>query len=60
MSDAEEWFCGCCGRPCGLGRSWCVLCGTFKHLGPPHLHAWDRTWFAQHAEPCPYQAVSDE
>lgn len=46
-------FCGCCGRKARLNPLWCVRC--LLHVGPRHLHVWDRTYFAQHGEDCPYQ-----
>jgi len=55
-TDEWEWYCGCCGNRCGVGRSWCVRCtAPVGHLGPSHLHAWDRTYEAVHGESCPFQ-----
>lgn len=60
---AEPHFCGCCGnqivRP-GRLSNWCgpcrkhVLTGRAADGKPP----WDRTYFAQHGEPCPYEEAS--
>lgn len=44
--------CGCCGRPCSPRRVWCCWCAQPGHLADaPRL--WERTWEAQHGEPCP-------
>jgi hypothetical protein len=48
--------CGCCGRPC-VGP-WCEDCR--HHIIPSGLYSpWDRTWYAQHDEPCPFQLRED-
>lgn len=44
-------YCGCCGREIPTG-DWCDDC--LKHLGPRSLPEWERTYFARHHKPCPY------
>ena len=53
--------CGCCGRPCSapmlLAGFWCDDC--WKHVEPlpfdRYVPPWQRTYFARHQEPCPFQ-----
>lgn len=48
-------YCGCCGREVEGSADWCDDC--FSHLVPYHpgLPPYERTWFAQHHAPCPYE-----
>jgi len=48
-------YCGCCGNPCR--GEFCLKCRP--HIAPQlgsRLHAWERTYFAQHHTDCPFQA----
>ena len=53
-------FCGCCGRPSGnswISEPWCRDCsGHVLKLGGAQ---WDRTWFAQTGQECPFQIGCD-
>jgi predicted amidophosphoribosyltransferase len=54
----EENFCGCCGRKHRNDNLyWCEDCAehVLKSNAPPY----ERTWFAQFAEKCPYAGVGD-
>lgn len=50
--------CGCCGRELGTDVAgtadglWCVDCIGHVLKGGA---LWDRTWFAQHGNECPFQ-----
>jgi hypothetical protein len=44
--------CGCCGRAIAESKSWCRPCEG--HLAPDDRPVFDRTYFAQHQRPCPY------
>ena len=49
----EQTFCGCCGT---LSKGeFCVKCR--QHVLPinGNRHAWERTYFAQFGQDCPYQ-----
>lgn len=61
----KHQHCGCCGR-CGSQRwaggltgDWCRACT--QHLAPAringeHVPPWDRTYYAQHKQPCPFES----
>lgn len=52
MSWAGKGYCGCCGRETAAAE-WCADCATHVlAAGKP----WDRTWYAQHREDCPFAA----
>jgi hypothetical protein len=57
----EEHWCGCCGVQIGRGSTtdplWCARCKPHIRTGTSVLPIgpWDRTYFAQHRQPCPYQ-----
>lgn len=60
--STDEHFCGCCGEQIGAGTrsdpSWCARCKP--HIkGYTDAPLWDRTYFAQHKQPCPFQVGSD-
>lgn len=44
-------YCGCCGNRCSGTALWCGRCE--KHVLPAGA-LWDRTWYAQKKEPCPF------
>lgn len=51
-----DGYCGCCGRSIsdvGGDTWWCLDC--LNHLNPAPTHQWDRTYYAQHGQPCPLQ-----
>ena len=54
----DEQFCGCCGEQIGAGSTtdtlWCKRCKPHTK-GYTDAAAWDRTYFAQHKKPCPFQ-----
>lgn len=53
MTGAGTNYCGCCGRPT-RNSFWCSRCTA--HIAPADRSLWDRTWFAQHGQPCPFEA----
>lgn len=57
MREREEDFCWCCGYEIepdlGYDPNWCGAC--LEHISPENLQPWDRTYFALHGEPCPFQ-----
>jgi hypothetical protein len=51
-------FCGCCGREIACSISdyaaeWCFDC--WPHIKRTHEFPHERTYFAQHNAPCPFQ-----
>lgn len=50
-------YCGCCGRESGPGE-WCRDCR--QHLGSSLLPAFERTYFAQHGQSCPFDIADEE
>jgi hypothetical protein len=58
----SEHFCGCCGAELtpNEGQFWCRRCR--KHIvhfpKANGLPPWDRTYFAQRGDPCPYEEAS--
>lgn len=55
--DATEDGCGCCGRKALDGSIWCDDCRThvIQPKGIEHIAPHDRTFFAQHGKPCPFE-----
>lgn len=55
MSDEDddllENFCGCCGTQ--SASDWCRRCR--EHIAPPNRPEYERNYYAQHGEECPYQ-----
>ena len=47
-------YCGCCGGRCSETSFWCVPCQAHVLPRSSGKDAWDRTWFAQHREACPF------
>jgi predicted amidophosphoribosyltransferase len=60
MLLSQNPFCGCCGNPNdGLDANFCARC--LPHIKPfkkawGDLQPWERTYFAQHGQDCPFQA----
>ena len=50
--DNAQDCCGCCGHEALPGSVWCAKC--VEHIGR-HGADWDRTFYALHRRPCPYQ-----
>jgi hypothetical protein len=56
MMSYGECYCGCCGRECSMAEMWCKDC--MSHVIPSsdsYRPYWERTYFAQHREVCPFQ-----
>ena len=62
----DEYFCGCCGGEIRGSyidpereSEWCSRCIT--HIAPRTAERrapWDRTYFAVHRQPCPYEETA--
>lgn len=47
-------YCGCCGSPMPDRVEWCCRCRSHVlNTGP----SWNRTYEAQHQQPCPFQVT---
>ena len=54
--ESVQFYCGCCGNEVDADdHIWCAMCRN--HVGD-RGPLWDRTWFAEHGTPCPYQVAS--
>jgi hypothetical protein len=52
MTWSPESFCGCCGGPSSRDGMWCNLCE--KHVLKTSIPPWERTYFAQTGDTCPF------
>lgn len=63
----ERLYCGCCGNPIGANartdNDWCSRCRPHiararREVGGCFTPVWERTYFAQTGEDCPWQVTA--